>query len=120
MGDYYDKAGRPISNVEWISLFSVDEYAIIQQNHFKNFFLSTVWDGISTYYTRQGRPVIFETMIFYKGRPGRRWRYSTEQAASRHHKTLLRVMQETILKKQLSKKWTRREQHKLLSKLYRI
>lgn len=120
MGDYYDRQGQPLTVLEWARLFENRTYAVIQQNGFKNLFLSTVWLGINNNFFGRGPPVIFETMIFWGDEPGPMWRYCTEAAARRNHKKLLMIMQGTILRKQLSKKWTRREQKKLVYKLSRL
>lgn len=117
MSDYFDREGRPITLMEYGRLFSNLQYRVLYHHRFKNFLLSTVWLGINHNFSMRGPPVIFETMVFFNGMGGPMWRYSTEGEARRHHMTILRVMQGVILKKQLSKKWTRREQKKLFLKL---
>ena len=61
--DYYDKEGRPISLMEWASLYRDMEYRRIGSTHIGHFWVSTVWLGLDHNYWG-GPPIIFETMVF--------------------------------------------------------
>lgn len=120
MSDYYDRAGQPISFMEWAPLFENMPYRILNHTHFKNILLSTVWLGMNHDFRGTGTPIIFETMVFFGDDAGPMWRYSTEEAARQHNKTLSAILQAATLKKMLGKKWTRREQTKLIHILNRL
>lgn len=57
--------------------------AVVQQDTIGEFFVSTVWLGIDHGPDEQGRPVIFETMVFPDERHVER--YATEEDARAGH-----------------------------------
>lgn len=117
---YYNRQGKPISMSECVHLSEIQNYRILNHTSFKNILLSTVWLGINHNFSMQGPPLIFETMVFFNEGDSPMWRYSTEAAARRHNHLISAIIQAAALKKMLNKKWTRREQNKLIHTLNRI
>ena len=92
---YYDRDGNTISDFEWAKLFSDEEYKIIakhtQTTQFAGVTVSTVWLGIDHNFLQEGKPMIFETMVF-RNQEGVSldmdeitYRYSTEKQALAGH-----------------------------------
>jgi hypothetical protein len=53
--------------------------------------VSTIWLGLDQNFGFNNRPLIFETMVFYKNCADLDcWRYSTEEEAVRGHKTMVK------------------------------
>jgi hypothetical protein len=61
---YYDRQGRPMAMLDWARKHEDMDYKIVAQHWVRGWKVSTVWLGINHSFTRQGPPVIFETMIF--------------------------------------------------------
>jgi len=92
---YYDRQGNRITRYEWAAIYSDSAYRIIRQEkigHPRTKWLSTVWLGLDHSYllNEPKRPVIFETMLFNKGKwlELGMWRYSTEEDARTGHMIL--------------------------------
>jgi hypothetical protein len=90
-GDYYDRAGSPITFEAFADLHSDPEYIIVAKKQFEGSIeVSTCWLGINHQFGA-GEPLIFETMIF----AGDRYPYSEateryptlEQAEEGHRRT---------------------------------
>ena len=61
---YYDRAGRPMSQMEWAVAFERPENAIVEQTTLPNGrWVSTVWLGLDHGHG-DGPPLIFETLVF--------------------------------------------------------
>ena len=88
---YYDRQGRPMSTEEWNRRFTDRDYQVVAQHWIRGWKVSTIWLGLDHNFTRNGPPVIFETMVFPPGDDddvrGERYmdRYSTEEAAHAGH-----------------------------------
>jgi hypothetical protein len=113
---YFDRRGRPIGPAEWARKHADREYSVVAQHWVRGWMVSTVWLGLNHNFTRQGPPIIFETMIFAPkdatiGREGEGWeagedafgtdapdldqyqeRYPTETAAQAGHDRALAAM----------------------------
>jgi hypothetical protein len=61
---YFDRQGRPMEMLDWAQKHEDDDYRTVAQHWVRGWMVSTVWIGINHNFTRQGPPVIFETMIF--------------------------------------------------------
>lgn len=80
---YYDRAGQPITQDEWIALMARRDYKIVAQHQVGESWVSTVWLGLDHGF--RGSPMIFETLVF-GGRLGDEMeRYSTEAQAWEGH-----------------------------------
>lgn len=64
MGMYYDRQCRPIEMLDWAAKHEDYDYRTVAQHWVRGWMVSTVWLGLDHNFTRQGPPVIFETMIF--------------------------------------------------------
>lgn len=103
LGDYYDRAGEPITQEEFLTRFADPQYRIIKQDEAIELpgggkvAVSTVWLGMNYSMTRS-RPLIFETMVFEKAG----WtgdyiqRYCTEYAAEVGHDDIVRQLRAGI------------------------
>lgn len=84
---YYDIDGSEITIEDFTALFMDPEYRRIAQTYVGQALVSTVWLGINHSWD-DGRPLIFETMIFPGNTTGEElsWRYPTlERAIAGHH-----------------------------------
>ena len=98
---WYDKEGNELTSVEeWAMLFT-PLYQLVRQTTIGSYFVSTVWLGIDHNFTRIGPPIIFETMIFWRGEGEETdhmdmWmdRYSTEEQARLGHEDALNMVRE--------------------------
>ena len=61
---YYDRQGKPIEMLDWARKHEDTDYRVVAQHWVRGWMVSTVWLGLDHNFTRQGAPVIFETMIF--------------------------------------------------------
>jgi hypothetical protein len=91
---YYDRKGQPMDMMAWARQHEDDDCRTVAQHWVRGWMVSTVWLGIDHNFTRQGPPVIFETMVFPPGDEAGGhgvWsgdyceRYSTEEAAQAGH-----------------------------------
>ena len=95
---YYDRQGFPIEFLEWALEMEKRTHVLVQSRHKergREFQLSTVWLGLDHNW-REGRPLIFETMVFDR-RPAKfndvhadrdgveQMRWSTEEEALAGH-----------------------------------
>lgn len=62
--DIYDREGAPITMEEWSQLIVDLDYKHVTQEYVNDWWVSTVWLGMSHGTDTLGRPLIFETMIF--------------------------------------------------------
>lgn len=83
---YFDREGQPISLEEWSRLHRSKSYATIAKTSIPGTHIqvSTVWLGLNRNFSRQGNPVIFETMVFWNG-PEWCDRWTTEGKAKNGH-----------------------------------
>lgn len=89
---WLDKKGNPISPEEWGRLHSDESYMRIGGTVVAGgAYVSTVWVGINMNYTRQGPPIIFETLVSGGPMDGRMWRYATEGQAVIGHDEVVRL-----------------------------
>lgn len=63
-GFYSDRQGRQIEMTDWARKHEDYDYRTVAQHWVRGWKVLTVWLGIDHNFTRQGPPVIFETMIF--------------------------------------------------------
>lgn len=80
---YYDRMGQPIDRETFARSFESHADKVVKQDTIGEFFVSTVWLGIDHGPDEQGRPVIFETMVFPDERHVER--YATEEDARAGH-----------------------------------
>ncbi len=93
MANYYDRDGRPITDVgEFARLFSDLTYKRILVDTVDGADVSTVWLGINHNYTGEGPPLIFETMIFGGDHDQDCWRYATEEEARKKHDEIVAAL----------------------------
>jgi len=108
---YFGRDGKPMDAMTWARMVEDRDYSVVAQHWVRGWKVSTVWLGIDHNFTRQGPPVIFETMIFAPkdvtiGREEPPWdvagimadldqyqeRYATETAAQAGHDRALAAM----------------------------
>ena len=94
---YYNRQGDQINVLEWGKLFEDKSYQVIKQNYVGDYFVSTVWVGLS--YSFELPADIFETMIFKSHEDVLNYqeRYNTEEDALRGHDIACNFVRETIL-----------------------
>jgi hypothetical protein len=93
---HYDRAGRPISLMEWVALFGDSEGRRVGYDELYGYQVSTVWLGIDHNFGA-GPPLIFETMVFGPegGFDVDCRRYSTEDQARTGHEDMLTLIRAT-------------------------
>lgn len=96
---YYARDGRPISMGQYADLFSDFNYKVVARTTIHHASVSTVWLGMDHGWLEDGRPLIFETMIFPRRRrdkhaPWADWqdRWSTEREARLAHERIVNVI----------------------------
>lgn len=101
---YYDKAGKPIKDTEtWARMLETEARHVgLKKLWFGSIVISTVWLGIDHDFSYGAlrrsldepnpHPIIFETMVFIRGRSGEQWRYRTIDEAEAGHKRAVRKM----------------------------
>lgn len=90
---YFDRDGKPLTLLEWGTLFEDLEYKIVAQVRIRGWFVSTVWLGLDhgmwnwgTVGAEPYQPMIFETMVFDPwGDEQMQDRYATEAEAKDGH-----------------------------------
>ena len=90
---YYDFDGKPINEVDWANLYHPMEQRIFGKDRVGKFFVSTVWLGVNYNYNPNGKPLIFETMIFDESKNSEDvgWRrYSTKEEALAGHQEAIK------------------------------
>lgn len=87
MTQMYDRNGNPISITDFTSKFADADYKSVACHYMQDWMISTVWLGISHGETVDGRPLIFETMIFPPDTYEDYYctRYATEEEARSGH-----------------------------------
>lgn len=81
---YYDKQGKEIKETaEWTRLFGDKDYKTIGHDTIGKYRVSTVWLGLDHQFG-EGKPLIFETMVF-GGNNEMQKRYATEEEAQDGH-----------------------------------
>lgn len=63
MSKYYDKNGKPLTLMQWATLFEDLDYKRIGSDEKDGVKVSTVWLGLDHNFD-DGKPLIFETMVF--------------------------------------------------------
>ena len=91
MSDYYDRAGKPISQDEWFARFN--DKRIAKTTIVDGVDVSTVWLGLDHSWG-DGPPLIFETMVFGGEHDQDCWRYSTEEQAKAGHERVVSALRE--------------------------
>jgi hypothetical protein len=88
MSRYYDRAGQPMTTLEWAMSFEDFEQKVVAKATVGDAEVSTVWLGLNHQFG-DGPPLIFETMIF--GGEHDQWqdRYSTEEQAKAGHEAVV-------------------------------
>jgi hypothetical protein len=92
VSDFYDPDGRPIELLEWAQMFESDRR--VAHDHAGGYRVSTVWLGLDHQLIPGAPPLIFETMLFGKGKPRDQdqFRYSTLEQAREGHAAILREL----------------------------
>jgi hypothetical protein len=90
---FYDMNGRKIPVLEWERIFHKDRHVgdTYLRTHYGDYRVSTVLLGINYDFTGQGRPIIFETMVFGDGLAHVMARYATRRQAARGHRLTVRM-----------------------------
>lgn len=84
-----DHSTEPMDDiVEWSRRFELDD-RIVAQTQIGHVLVSTVFLGIAHGHDAQGRPLLFETMVFKGPMDGRQWRWATYKEAQEGHKRVL-------------------------------
>ncbi len=65
--DKFDKYREPLTLTEWALLVEDRKYARVGYLEIGDFRFSTVWIGLDHRFGKDGPPLIFESMAFYKG-----------------------------------------------------
>lgn len=94
---YRDKEGNPITHEQWSDLFSNMEYRIVKQEKIADYFISTVWIGLTHI-----RGAFFETMIFHETEGQKdsldEWmkKYSSLSAAKEGHESAVSMVKDHL------------------------
>lgn len=89
---HYDKDGKPMTELEWVTIFSDMGYRRVGLDVVDGKQISTVWLGLVHGNDASGRPLIFESMVFAgpKGGPDiESRRYATLNEAKAGHRWLV-------------------------------
>lgn len=91
MGKFYTRDGKEFNDIRvWAINFEKEDRRVKQQTLKNGFFVSTVFLGIDYNYTSIGKPLIFETMVFYGDKSYLDCKhYSTEEEAIEGHKKMV-------------------------------
>lgn len=93
----FDRKGEPISLLDCAARLEKEEVRVVAQDQVGQVgevMVSTIWTGLQNGTDKQGRPLIFESMIFGGGAlNGERRRYATEEESRAGHATLLALVQ---------------------------
>ena len=90
---YYDFNGDKIGQQEWSDLYIDIKNRTIDYTKVGRYRISTVWLGLNYNYVPEGKPLIFETMVFdLKDRDTDVgcYRYSTKEEAAWGHQLAVR------------------------------
>ena len=85
MINYYDKKGELLGLKEWTRLF--EDFGYRRINQYERYFISvsTIWLGLDHNFF-DGKPLIFETMVWICGEQVDEERYYTEEEAIQGHR----------------------------------
>jgi hypothetical protein len=90
-GKYILKGNKPVpcyDLLEWAEWFEkADRH--IGQFKYRGVFISTVFLGLDHNFLRSGDPILWESMVFYKGKEQLQFRYDSYQSARFHHFMIL-------------------------------
>lgn len=95
---WFDRDGEPIPMMVAEDLLADPDYHVLAKDviiyNDGPLEVSTVWLGLDHNWMPEGRPKIFETMIFAAGTPWdlNQWRYSTEAEAQEGHAEVLAMV----------------------------
>lgn len=96
---FYDRQGQPITAEEADPLLGDITYKRVAGDTVvldgQQLAVSTVWLGVDHNYTRQGPPIIFETMVFGNhplADANACWRYETEEQARTGHANVVKAL----------------------------
>ena len=93
MSRYYQRNGEPYPNDDvllWAKDFENIEKKRVARNEKNGIVVSTVWMGLDHRFGDEGKPLIFESMVFNdEGDEQVQERYSTEQESIEGHKKLV-------------------------------
>lgn len=81
---FYDRDGLPLDLMVWARKFEDWEYKRVAFDEADGVEVSTVWLGLDHNWG-DGRPLIFETMVFGGPHNEEQWQYSTEAEALAGH-----------------------------------
>ncbi len=84
MSRHFDRAGRPMSTLEWFKAFEDPTVKRVASDDVGDAWISTVWIGLDHAFG-DGPPLIFESMVFGGELDGECDRYSTEAEAFAGH-----------------------------------
>lgn len=87
---YYDKAGRPIGRDDWACKIQT-KYKIVRYTKTSNGDVSTVWLGLE-HGIVNGKPVIFESLIFGGPCDQEMLRYTSLEEAIEGHKKIVNAL----------------------------
>lgn len=87
MRDLFDKQGQRITFEEWSATYRAGRS--LQVTTVGAFKVSTIWLGINHNFTRDGPPIIFETMIHDGKEWDQQWRYETLEQAEAGHASIV-------------------------------
>lgn len=95
MSDLFDRNGEPIDSMSFVRLFADKDYQRLALDHLHGYEVSTVWLGIDDNFSREGPPLIFETMVFGDGNMTDLdcRRYATEEEAFQGHAEMLLLIE---------------------------
>lgn len=88
----YDIDGKPISMAEGMWLTDNITKRRIGLDQVGDFEVSTVHMPEDQRYYGEGPPLIFETMVFHRGEPVRKWLTSTKELAQQQHEWVCHAM----------------------------
>lgn len=91
---YFDRAGEPITMLEWSAMYKDDAIKRVASDHIDvdgvDVWVSTVWLGLN--HSLTGGVLIFETMIFDGTDDHFQQRYETEEQALTGHATIVDML----------------------------
>ena len=85
LGFHFDRNGKPLTNADYMLLFTYQPYKVLRKEKVGELLVSTVWLGLNHSYEND-TPIIFETMVFENDTDSvYTERYATEQQALMGH-----------------------------------
>jgi len=109
MSDCFDRHSKPISREEWAKLFGDQSYPCVWTFEDEKVTISTVWYRLNPN-PGGGPPLIFETMIFFKGEEDHEmndavWRWHTEEQAKEGHEIIVKCYRENLDPHEVLRSW---------------